>query len=321
MHFMNSFNRITGKHMPLVVILCLTAGITFSKPLGHLIFLVPYVFAFMTFAGALNSNFRQLLNIARHPLPLIVSLVIIHAVIPLIALAAGKLFFHGYPYFVEGIILEYVVPSAVVSVMWCTMSGGDIALTLSLLLIDTLTAPLIVPFSLSILIGVHTHIDALGIMKDLTWMVTIPAFITMLLNQFSHDRIGKKLSPIIAPYGKIALIFIVTVNSTRVAPFVLHMTAVQFEVLAVILILCVSGYVIGWLSSLLLHQKRSVTASMTFGCGMRNINAGAVIASAYFPPEVMFPVMVGTLFQQALASIFSHLLTRSRKSSASLVKS
>ncbi|MFR8351665.1 MAG: hypothetical protein ACLVB1_02205 [Blautia obeum] len=31
---------------------------------------------------------------------------------------------------------------------------------------------------------------------------------------------------------------------------------------------------------------------------MRNISAGAVIAAAYFPGEVMFPVMIGTLFQQ-----------------------
>jgi predicted Na+-dependent transporter len=47
---------------------------------------------------------------------------------------------------------------------------------------------------------------------------------------------------------------------------------------------------------------------MTLCCGMRNINAGAVIAAAYFPPEVMFPVMIGTLFQQLLASISTHLL-------------
>ena len=72
--------------MPFIVLLCLTIGITFSDSIGRLIFLVPYIFVFMTFTGALNSNFRQILDIAKHPLPLFVSFVIIHAVIPLMAL-------------------------------------------------------------------------------------------------------------------------------------------------------------------------------------------------------------------------------------------
>ena len=46
------------------------------------------------------------------------------------------------------------------------------------------------------------------------------------------------------------------------------------------------------------------TVSMIYGSGMRNISAGAVIAGAYFPAEVLFPVMIGTLFQQILAAFY-----------------
>ena len=49
---------------------------------------------------------------------------------------------------------------------------------------------------------------------------------------------------------------------------------------------------------------------MTFNSGMRNISAGAVIAAAYFPPAVMFPVMIGTLFQQVLAAAYAQLITK-----------
>ena len=45
---------------------------------------------------------------------------------------------------------------------------------------------------------------------------------------------------------------------------------------------------------------------------MRNISAGAVIAAAYFPGEVMFPVMIGTLFQQVLAACYGSLIKRLR---------
>lgn len=296
--------------MPLIVLVCLFVGVVFSNSVGRLTFLVPFVFAFMTFSGALNSNMRQLFHIAQHPRILLVAFLIIHIAIPLLALAVGRLFFANHPYFITGIVLEYVVPSAVASVMWCNMAGGNMSLTLTILLIDTLTAPFVLPFSLHILLGSHVQVDVWGMMRDMTWMVTIPALLAMLLNQFTNDRLGNRLSPVLAPYGKLALLFIITVNSTRVAPFILHMTLTQFKVAAVILVLAFSGYIAGWIVSVLLHQDKSVTASMAFGCGMRNISVGAVIAASYFPPGVMFPVMIGTLFQQALASLFAKCLTR-----------
>ena len=51
---------------------------------------------------------------------------------------------------------------------------------------------------------------------------------------------------------------------------------------------------------------------------MRNISAGAVLAASYFPPEVMFPVMIGTLFQQVLAATYGVLLKKYYDSKAEL---
>ena len=45
------------------------------------------------------------------------------------------------------------------------------------------------------------------------------------------------------------------------------------------------------------------------------MSAGAVLASQFFGPEVMFPAVIGTLFQQFLAALFGrvmeHVLERS----------
>lgn len=47
---------------------------------------------------------------------------------------------------------------------------------------------------------------------------------------------------------------------------------------------------------------------MMYGAGMRNISAGAVIATTSFPGEVLFPVLIGTLFQQVLAALYGKIL-------------
>ena len=89
-----------------------------------------------------------------------------------------------------------------------------------------------------------------------------------------------------------------------------HLNGERLEVAAVILLLAAGGYAIGWVIAILTKQNKEATVSMIYRSGMRNISAGAVIAGAYFPAEVLFPVMIGTLFQQILAAFYGSLVRR-----------
>lgn len=100
---------------------------------------------------------------------------------------------------------------------------------------------------------------------------------------------------------------VIASNSTAMSEYVLHINAVRLEVALFILVFAISGFVVGFLVARALHLPYSETTTMCFTCGMRNISSGAVIATQYFPGEVVFPVMCGTLFQQVLASIIGHL--------------
>ena len=99
-------------------------------------------------------------------------------------------------------------------------------------------------------------------------------------------------------------IFVVISNSSKVAPYIRHMNGQRVAVAVTILVLAASGYAIGLLVAKLWKKDHETSISMMYGNGMRNISVGAVIAAAYFPGEVMFPVMIGTLFQQVLAAFY-----------------
>ena len=121
----------------------------------------------------------------------------------------------------------------------------------------------------------------------------------------------------LAPFSKMCLIFVVTSNSSKVSPYMKHLNGERLEVAVTILVLAAGGYAIGWLIAIFTKQNKQSTVSMIYGSGMRNISAGAVIAGAYFPAEVLFPVMIGTLFQQILAAFYGsfvrHVQTAQRK--------
>ena len=309
MQYLSRFNVFIEKWMPLVTPSCLFIGVILAAWLGRFAPLVPWLFAFMTFAGSLSSGFRDMKKIAMHPISLIVVLLILHIVVPVTAFLVGSLIFDD-PLLVTGIVLEFIVPTGIVSLVWVNIYHGNSALTLSIILIDTLVAPFLVPFSLHVLMGSAVEISVAGMMKDLVLMIAVPALLAMALNHATRGRVKHTLSPKLAPFSKIGLILVVIINSTKVAPFFSQMTPALLLVTLVIFLLAVSGFFWGFLASKIFKEDNDGRVSMIFNSGMRNISAGAVIAGQYFPPEVMFPVMIGTLFQQILAAMAGFCLDR-----------
>lgn len=237
-------------------------------------------------------------------------LLVLHALVPMIACGLGHLLFPGNANYITGMVLEFSVPTAVISLMWVSIYNGNSPLSLSLVVIDTILAPFLIPAALKILVGSSVKMDTMGMMKELVFMIALPAVLAMCLNELSHGKVMETWPSKLAPFSKICLIFVVTSNSSKVSPYMKHLNGERLEVAATILVLAAGGYAIGWLIAIFTKQNKQSTVSMIYGSGMRNISAGAVIAGAYFPAEVLFPVMIGTLFQQILAAFYGSMVRR-----------
>ena len=311
---LNRFNQYIQKKMAFITPICLILGVCFSDIAKYGLPLVPWVFAFMTFAGALKSSFRDVANVFRTPKVLLVSLAVIHIFVPCIACGLGHLIFPDNANLIAGMVLEFSVPTAVSGLMWITVYDGNSPLSLSLVVIDTILAPFAIPVALQLLLGSRITMDVGEMMSDLIFMVAIPAIAAMCLNQISKGKVKETWPSKLAPFSKLALMYVVTCNSSKIAPYVKSMNAERILVTLVILVLAAGGYVLGWFVARIMKQDQETTVSLIYGIGMRNISTGAVIAAAYFPGEVVFPVMIGTLFQQVLAATFGKVLIDRRNS-------
>lgn len=298
-----------GSHMAFISPTCVVLGVLFPQ-IGVLHPLVTPLFAFMTFQSALSNTFGNLGRTLRHPAPLLVSLALAAVVMPCVACALAMALFGTDPNLVCGIVLEYSVPVAVVATMWTNMLGGDPALSLATILVSTVAAPFSIPLTLHVLLGQTVEVDAARMIGEMVVSIALPALAGTLANDVSHGRAARELSPVIAPAAKIALVTVILTNSTGVAPYVRNLTPTLVAVAAFICAFAASGYAVGLLAARALRLPGEQEVSMTYLVGMRNISAGAVIAGEYFPGEVMFPVVIGTLFQQVLAASFGSLLRR-----------
>ena len=230
--------------------------------------------------------------------------------IPIAAYAMGSLFFGSNPNLVCGIVLEYSVPVAVTAFMWISMFGGNGPLALTIILTSSVISPVTIPLTLKLLLGATVSIDVPSMMQNMAFMIAIPAVLGIVINELTRGWGHEKLSPALSPACKFMMMGVIASNSTAMSEYMLHMNVERLEVALFILVFAINGFVVGFLVARALHLPYSETTTMCFTCGMRNISSGAVIATQYFPGEVVFPVMCGTLFQQVLASIIGHLFER-----------
>lgn len=302
--------RNIGSHMPTIVLACVALGILFPHELAPLAPLVPFLFAFMTFQGSLGNTVKQVIETVRHPLPLFAILGVTLVAMPLVSFFLASIIFAGNANIITGILLEYCVPIGIVSFMWVGMFSGDTALALTAILVSTIASPLMIPLTLRLLMGESIDMDVTGMMSSMVFMIALPALGGIAVNELTRGWGRDVLSPALDPLCKILLIVIIASNSTEMSEYVLNMTWERFGVALFILLFATSGFGWGVLAARLLGQPTSVLITMGFDCGLRNISSGAVIATQFFPGEVVFPVMCGTIFQQLLASTFGRLVTR-----------
>ena len=302
--------KVVGSHMPVIVPCCVIAGVLFPQVFGPIGVAVPTLFAFMTFQGSLNNTWRQLIDVFRHPAKLLVILGITLVFMPVLAHILAMALFSSDMNLVTGIVLEYSVPIGVVSFMWVGLFSGNGSLALAAILVSTVLSPFTIPLTMQVLLGHTVHIDAMSMMVNMIFMIALPALAGVVLNDATHGWGHRVLSPAISPLCRILLIIVITSNSSKMSDYVLHMTWQRAEVALFILVFAASGFLWGIIAARLMRATFPDLVTMSFDSGLRNISSGAVIATQFFPGEVVFPVMCGTIFQQILASLFGNAMQK-----------
>ena len=307
---LQQMNRYLEKALPFMTPTSVILGILLSKYIIDYTFLVPWVFALITFNGSLKSNFLSLKHVMTHPLPMFVALFILHIIMPIWAFSLGHLIFPHDAFTITGLVLAVVIPTGVTSMIWVSIYSGNTVLALSIVIIDTILSPFIVPFSVSFFTGSSIDIDVWSMMNGLITMIVIPSLIAMFLNQATKGKIADVWAPRLAPFSKIAVAVVVMLNSSKIAPYVMDINFKLILIALTVFMIAASGYLLSWYIGRLLKWKKEDVITLTFTGGMRNISAGAVIAVTYFPSAVAVPVILGMLFQQMLASFYGSFISK-----------
>ena len=299
------FEKIMAFITPTAVLIALIFGKYFVplKPLVNILF------GLMTFFGAMKISAEDMKAAFKKPLFIVAYVIASFLIMPLFAQLISKTLFSNSIIVGSGYNLVRAVPTAVVGSVWATMFNGNLAVSLAILLIDTLLAPAITPFMLKIYTGTAVQLDTFGMMKSLCFMVVIPFILGIIFNHFFKKQIKETIGPITNPISKILFFVEIIINVSQVSQRIVSEASWDYAlVIVAALILSILGFITGHVVSRVMRLQKKEDISITFAVALRNTNAALVLAIGFLPELAALPIIFSIVIQQTLAAIMGKLL-------------
>jgi predicted Na+-dependent transporter len=311
----DSINEWLERLMPLLTPLGIVMGFLFPGVLIQVRPLVPLLFGIMTLSGALRLTIRDFSRTLKSPLGIGLFFLSAHILTPLIVRLVSSLVFRESPDTVAGYVLLYSVPTAVSGFIWVSIFRGDRALALTLIMLDALLAPLVVPGAMSVLMGAHVSLDAPGIALSLFVMVVIPTIAGVGINEISRGKIPNLICPYLNPLAKLCMVTMIAANASPVAPRIRLDDPQVWLIGALCVVFAAAGYGLSKITGILGGLPPAKRTTLFFSGGLRNISAATTIAIDFFPEAAALPCLLGIVFQQLMAAIMGRFLLGSRPGS------
>ncbi|MDR2518788.1 MAG: bile acid:sodium symporter family protein [Spirochaetaceae bacterium] len=302
-----SFNLRLERLMPVMTPVGVLLGFAFPLAFIRLRPFIPWLFSAMTLSGALKLRLRDLGRALADPFPLILFFVSAHVIIPLLVFLPCSLVFRNDPDTVSGYVLLFSVPTAVSGFIWVSIYRGDGALALALIFLDTLLTPLVVPGTVSALLGTAVALDIGGVAFSLMGMVVLPTITGVAAHEISRGKIPPAVTPYLNPFSKFCIVLVIGANASAVAPRVDPADPKVWVIALLSVVFAAFGYGFSRLAGIAAGLAPEKRTTLFFAAGLRNLSAATTIAIEYFPATAALPALLGIVFQQTLAAVMGRV--------------
>ena len=186
-------------------------------------------------------KFKDVKIFVKHPVLIVFTIVFLHLLMPLWVYFLSTVIFDDH-LLIVGFVLSVAVPTGVTSVIWINICKGNLPLGLSIVLINTLLSPFIMPFMLYIISGEKIQLDVASLILNLFLMIVLPTILGILVNELSKGEIPKKYGKKLSPFSKLCLFAVIMINSSAIAPYLKDFNIQLISVLLSVFFFAASGY-------------------------------------------------------------------------------
>lgn len=187
-----------------------------------------------------------------------------------------------------GFIIVACAPGAMASNVIVYLAGGAVAYSIALTTVATFLSPMLTPALVKWLGSVYLDIPFLPMMETILLTVLLPLLIGLGLRRLLQDQRGMlDVAEQVAP--AVASLAIILICSYAVAANQERLVNVGATLVAVVIIVNASGYLLGWQAARLFGFDHRHQLTLAIEIGMQNAGLGVVLALKHFEPETALP--------------------------------
>jgi BASS family bile acid:Na+ symporter len=240
----------------------------------------------------LTLTLEDFTRVVRYPLWVLCGVGLQFSVMPLCGWLLGYAFGLPDPLAV-GLVLVACCPGGTASNVIAYLARANVALSVTLTAISTMTAVAMTPLLTSALAGERLEVDAWALFVGTAQVVLLPVVLGILLNRYA-PRITlrvNRLSPLVA------VILIAMIVASIIGSSLDRIVEGGLPLWGAVLALHLAGFVLGYVLARLVTGSETVARTVSIEVGMQNSGLGAQLARANFSalPAVAVPSALSAL--------------------------
>lgn len=278
-------------HEPLIpyVVLAAVAGTLLPGVATSLAGLVPVFLAGQVGGVAATLTAGELLAAARTPRPLIVSLALMWAVVPLIGIGLGHM--SADHSVAAGIVITAAVPSEITSPLVALLAGGGGGVAITTMVASLAAGTVLTPVWVGVGLGGDTHIDRGALITELGLSVTLPLIVAVAIRtRLSVVARYRTASLDVAAVSVILVVFVAAGYARDLSGWSAAAGAAGLA-----LALQAGAYAVGWATFRLLRSPGEVVRAVLFPIGMREFGIATAVALVAVPSAAGVAGLYGVL--------------------------
>jgi bile acid:Na+ symporter, BASS family len=252
---------------------------------------VPWVtglLALIMFAMGVTLRLADFRRVLTRPAPVVAGLGLHYLIMPLAAWGISKAL-HMPPELAAGMILVGSVASGTSSTVMVYLSGGDVALSVTISALSTFAGIVATPLLTRLYVSADIAVNVAGLLWSIVQIVAIPVVLGLVLNHLLH-RVVRRVEPALPLVSMVAILAIIGAvvagaqgSIATVGPLVMLGVVLHNGI----------GLLGGYWGGRLLGFDEAVCRTLALEVGMQNSGLAATLSRVYFSPMAALP---GALF-------------------------
>jgi len=268
--------------------------------------LITYGLGFIMLSMGLSLDTSDFYQVFKTPTWVLLGLSLQFTIMPFLGWFLAEIF--NLPtFFAVGLILVSCCPGGTASNVIAYLAKANLALSVCMTTLSTMSAIFLTPFLTSFLSGSYIDVSAWGLFYSTVQVVLIPVSIGLVINRY----LPKKTSVFSSFSPAFAVILIALIVASIIGQGKEIILSSGLNLLFSILILHILGFTLGYFISNYLFKNKSVSRTISIEVGMQNSGLGVVLAQQNFTnPMAAIPAAISSLIHSIYGSIYVYLVNR-----------